>query len=136
MHRENTLLTVREKSELAKSKGLCAFFTKPQGCKKGLFCDFSHDQSSFATIEKVRKACRNGFQCLWKPRCKFVHFEDGEVMPPRVTIEQEQDFVLPDLTQPPPNHQTMSPPRYSLASSTHFPGLPVPKNQQTLSNVQ
>ena len=136
MHKEKTLLTVKEKSELTRTKGLCAFFTKPQGCKKGLFCDFSHDQSSLATIEKVRKVCRNGFLCLWKPRCKFVHFEDGEVMPPRVVREPVQGLTMPDLTKPPPNHQTSTPPRYNVASSTDFPGLPGARNPETLPIVQ
>ena len=60
MHREKTLQTVNENIQMKRTKGLCAFFTKPQGCKKGLYCDFSHEQESFGTVEKVRKLCRNG----------------------------------------------------------------------------
>ena len=59
---------------------------------------------------KVRKMCKNGTMCLWKPGCRYIHPEDGEVMPQR-----EQGFLLPDITKPPPE--------YKLKSSQDFPGL-------------
>ena len=136
MHKDITLPTVRQNIEVNKKKGPCAFFQKPLGCKKGLYCDFSHEQGSPVTLEKVRKLCRNGIQCSWKPRGKFVHVEDGEVIPLRASRDQVQDFVMPDLTQPPPNHQTTYPPRYNIASSTDFPGLLTAKSPQSLLIVQ
>ena len=96
-------------------RGPCAFFSQPRGCKKGSDCDFSHNLNSQGVVLKVRKLCRNGLNCSWKPGCKFIHLEDGEVMPPRAQREQVQDFVLPNLRQPPPG--------FNLASSTHFPSL-------------
>ena len=64
-------------------------------------------------IVKVRKMCRNGPMCSWKPGCRYVHPEEGEMMPQRA--QREPVFVMPDVTQPPPGYQ--------LASNSDFPGL-------------
>ena len=101
---------VQSSSTLARKRGPCAFFLQPRGCKKGSDCDFSHEETR---ISKVRKLCRNGPECSWKPGCKFIHLEDGEVMPPRG--QKVQDFVMPDLSQPPPI--------INIRSSTEFPIL-------------
>ena len=98
-----------------RKKGICAFFLQPRGCKKGSDCDFLHEQNNKTMVTKVRKACRNGLTCFWKPGCKFLHPEDGDVMPPRVQGERELGFTLPDLTKPPPG--------YNLASSMDFPNI-------------
>ena len=95
---------------IKRKRGICAFFLQPRGCKKGSDCDFSHEQTK---IFKVRKLCRNGQGCSWKPGCKYIHLEDGEVMPPRE--QKVQGFVMPDLSQPPP--------AFNLASSTDFPNM-------------
>ena len=112
-HQEKTLKIVQK--EISRKKGICAFFQQPQGCKKGLNCDYSHEKIGHEYMIKIRKFCRNGPSCSWKPGCKFVHPEDGEAMPAREQKEKELGFVLPDVTQPPPG--------YSLASSTDFPVL-------------
>ena len=112
---QSTNREVHNNSRSERKRGICAFFPQPRGCKKGLNCDFSHEQNGNNTLVKVPKLCMNGQRCLWKPRCRYIHPEDGEVMPQRVQRNQVQGFVLPDLATPPPG--------YSLASSTDFPGL-------------
>ena len=122
-HQEKTLQRVQRnnnvvqgsQNRLESKKGPCAFFPQPQGCRKGSECDFSHEQNSDGAVLKVRKLCRNGFRCSWKPSCKFIHLEDGEVMPPRLQKEQVQGFVMPNLSHPPPG--------YNLGSSRDFPSL-------------
>ena len=115
-HKERTLQTVHtNNTRPERKKGLCIFFSQPRGCKKGTDCDFSHEHMSQESLLKVRKFCRNGPSCSWKPGCKFIHPEDGEVMPARANRESEQGFVMPDLTTPPHG--------YNLASSTDFPSI-------------
>ena len=60
--------------------------------------------------------CFNGPNCTWKPRCRYVHPEDGEFIPPRADRQvtglqsrvpggeerRDQGFVLPEINQPPP----------------------------------
>ena len=65
------------------TKGYCIFFVQPRGCKKGSSCDFLHEVGQQINT-KVPKACRNGPGCNWKPGCRYVHLEDGEVFPVRV----------------------------------------------------
>ena len=100
-------------------RGPCIFFQQPRGCKKGSDCDFSHERGVQYNTVKVRKLCRNGPGCTWKPRCRYVHMEDGEVIPPRFqkevarvripgeerTLQREEPrpgFGTPNLSQPPP----------------------------------
>ena len=89
-HSENTSV-VRENIHIRndeKKRGPCIFFLQPRGCKKGSQCDFSHDRDSINSIVKVPKMCRNGPGCSWKPRCRYIHTEDGETIPPRATWEE------------------------------------------------
>ena len=106
---------------------LCAFYQQPRGCKKGLNCDFSNDANiNQNPIVKVPKLCYNGLACTWKPRCRYVHPEDGEAIPTRAArgegnqgvqgLQSNQDFVSPDISQVPPG--------YSLTNMRDFPGLP------------
>ena len=141
-HRENQEQDVRP-SFISQNKPynsnvrqqLCIFHLHPQGCKKGQNCGFSHDSNSQQNkIFKVRKACYNGTNCSWKPRCRYVHVEDGEVMPARVPREvgrrfqdrpypaptSNQDFVIPDMSQQPPGFSQ------NLSSLAQFPRLPQP----------
>ena len=108
------------------SQKLCIFYLQPRGCKKGQNCDFSHDSNNqqFEFV-KVRKACFNGINCSWKPRCRYVHFEDGEVLPARAPREggmrsqaSNQDFGNQDLSRPPPGF------RSNISSMLEFPSLP------------
>ena len=89
--RENTPV-IREKrlpiNQREKRKGSCIFYLQSRGCKKGSQCDFSHDRDSHYTIVKIRKECRNGSDCTWKPRCRYVHTEVGEIIPPRFNREE------------------------------------------------
>ena len=78
-HKENDVQT----KKVTKTR-LCAFFQTERGCKKEDECDFSHDITSCDNnITKINKLCRHGLTCFWKPRCKFIHPEDGEVLTPR-----------------------------------------------------
>ena len=131
-HHEHTQI-VRDVGRSARrqpiTKGPCIFYLQPRGCKKGNNCDFSHEQGANYTSIKVPKLCHNGTRCNWKPRCRYIHPEDGEIIPPRsrregrpsweegrVSLEegraprevegrqQEQVFVVLDSTQPPPGY--------------------------------
>ena len=46
MHKDRTLPTVRQNIEVNKKKVPCALCQQPQGCKRGQYCDFSHEQAS------------------------------------------------------------------------------------------
>ena len=81
-HSENTQI-VREKRQV--KRGICIFFLQPRGCKKGPDCDFTHQRGGQFRSIKVRKLCCDGPQCSWKPRCRYVHPEDGEPIPPWVS---------------------------------------------------
>ena len=116
-HKENTeilrerQLSVRERRK-SNSKGQCIFFLQPRGCKKGYDCDFSHTLGVHYSSVKVRKLCLNGPSCAWKPRCRYLHPEDGEIIPPRAARQEtrsqyreetrEQCFGTPEYSQPPP----------------------------------
>ena len=116
------------------NKRQCVFFLQPRGCKKGMNCDFSHDTSKqIPSITKVRKVCLNGPTCNWKPRCRYVHLEDGESIPPRLPRQapqagspgrlprqggrHNQVCVAPNLSQAPPGYSS------NLSSMLEFPGL-------------
>ena len=84
----------------------CAFFNQRNGCKKKDQCDFSHDISVLDQGNiKVPKLCWNGPWCRWKPRCRYVHTEDGEVIPPR---GERLGFGQMDRRQPPPGYSVSS----------------------------
>ena len=120
----------------------CIFFLQPRGCKKGSTCDFSHTGVQ-QRVMKVRKFCRNGPGCQWKPRCMYVHPEDGETLPDRATREEgrrrqwsgsdrhtggnsssNQGFGNPDFSQTPPGY-----------SMTEFPGLGQPERPTVIKRL-
>ena len=162
MHIENThkegedpivrpsVIIQNQSSTLNSSKKLCIFHLQPQGCKKGQNCDFSHDSNRHQNnVLKIPKACQNGFNCRWKPRCRYVHPEDGESFPVRAPREggmrsqarpcywSAEDrprggpgsCSFPHTLQP-SNQYFVSPdvsqlpPGFSLTSMTVFPSLP------------
>ena len=88
----------RQENRKQKTKP-CAFFNQERGCKKKDECDFSHEQLANDQVNKVPKVCWNGPRCRWKPRCRYVHPEDGEVIPPR---EERLGFGGVDRSLPPP----------------------------------
>ena len=94
-----------KKTDKRPSKGPCAFFKQPRGCKKCSECDYSHENSAYSKIEKIPKLCRNSRMCNWKPRCRYVHPEDGETFPQRASRmggSSGQGFGSPRLSRPPP----------------------------------
>ena len=116
---------MRETRQLV-SRNPCIFFLQPRGCKKVSNCDFSHVEGQSYTVVKIRKLCRNSTGCTWKPRCKYVHPEDGEVIPARPTREggsgsqpRQAGFGTQDCSQAPPGY-TMQ----------HFPGLGQPQRPE------
>ena len=137
-HRESQIQDVRpsvisqnKTSNTNVSQKLCIFHLQPQGCKKGQNCDFSHETNGQQNnIVKVRKVCYNGVNCTWKPRCRYVHVEDGELLPARARREEgrrshtpqsrNQGFAVQDVSQPPPGYSP------NLSSMVVFPGLPQP----------
>ena len=120
-HSENTHINREQivtNRQSVQKKGACIFFLRPRGCKKGSQCDFSHNRDVQYSLVKVRKLCRNGPVCVWKPRCRYVHLEDGDIIPPRVLREDTraprreargsreegrttQGFGTQELNQPP-----------------------------------
>ena len=109
----------------------CAFFNQKNGCKKKDQCDFSHevsahDQGSY----KVPKLCWNGPWCRWKPSCRYVHTEDGEVIPPR---KERLGFGRVDWSQPPPGYPVSSGRQTTqqvpdLRNMGQFPGIKMTMN--------
>ena len=132
------------------SRGPCIFYMQPQGCKKGAMCDFSHDTGrQLPKVAKIPKLCYNGRDCTWKPRCRYLHPEDGETMPVRIAKEggrrpqvKHCHWSAEECPRGGPStcsflHRTQQnnqdfvtpdvsrlPPGYSLASLAEFPGLP------------
>ena len=122
-HSENTQV-VRERRESVThpNRGACIFFLQPQGCKKGQSCDFSHERGAQNSFVKVPKVCYNGPRCNWKPRCRYIHPEDGEVVPPRTyrpgqggqhrentggnwrAEPSREGFGIGNMRQPPPGY--------------------------------
>ena len=120
-HKENT----RQKIQTHKTIP-CAFFLQDKGCKKKDNCDFSHEISINAQSKnKIPKLCRNGPYCRWKPSCKYVHPEDGEVIPPR---EQRMGFGQGGMSRPPP----MSQRKPDIRNMDQFPGLQKPMHVTTI----
>ena len=67
-----------------KVKGPCSYYKSQNGCKKGNSCLWDHSEKAQAQIvKKIPKLCQNKETCSWKPRCKYVHPEDGESLPIR-----------------------------------------------------
>ena len=129
-HKENTaVVREREPSRQAK-RGQCIFFLQQRVCKKGDSCDFSHEKGIRFSSVKVRKLCYNGPSCNWKPRCQYVHLEDGETVPPRAPREDNRTFrqeAREEDRRPLTNDQgfgnpniNVPPPGYSMAN---FPNL-------------
>ena len=86
-----------------------------------------------APVEKIPKVCDNSVSCVWKPQCRYVHPEDGDVMPVKNTRRQStaklcyypencprggpgvcsflhppttnQGFTRTDVSQPPPGYR-------------------------------
>ena len=77
-----------DKIQVKPSKGVCIFFMQAKGCKKGTECDYSHERSVNSVVEKIPKLCQNSRSCRWKPRCRYIHAEDGETMPQRAPRER------------------------------------------------
>ena len=108
-HKESTPVTREARHRV--SKNPCIFFLQRRGCKKGQNCDFSHVSGESYQVIKIQKLCLNGLGCNWKPRCRYVHPEDGEIIQPRVSREQggrphprEQGFGHLNCNQPPPGY--------------------------------
>ena len=70
---------------------------QPRGCKKGSKCDFSHERVGNNQVEKLPKLCQNSRMCSWKPRCRYIHPEDGKTLPeraPRVGGQDSPGFCI------------------------------------------
>ena len=89
------------------------FFLDCLGCFKGDACDFDHSEGALAMpVVKVPKLCRDREACVWKPRCKYIHPEDGEVIPARNVEKgsERQGFGPNNYTQQPPGWTRLPPP--------------------------
>ena len=90
--------SVITKNVSSRSKNVCVFFLLPRGCKKGINCTHSHEAGGqLPIITKVPKLCDNGPRCTWKPRCRYVHMEDGESIPARANGAHRQMERRPQI---------------------------------------
>ena len=106
----------------------CTFFSQVNGCKKKENCDFSHDLTNNDNKNnKVPKHCWNGPMCRWKPRCRYVHPEDGETIPPR---EERLGF----FSRPPPVYTAGTGRREvpDIRNLTEFPGVGNPRHMMEI----
>ena len=98
----------------------CSYLRSRNGCKKGDSCDFDHSDAAQAKpVVKVPKLCKNGEACGWAPRCRYVHPEQGEVIPARSVERRGGDFIqtqgfgTQDVSQQPPGWTSLRPPAVS-----------------------
>ena len=119
---------------------LCSYFGSRNGCRKGDQCDFDHSQAAQAKpVVKVPKLCRDGEACVWTPRCRYVHPENGEVLPAR-SVERgsgqnvkRPNFGSQDMRQQPPGWSSLpAPPPVCPAP----PPSPAPVNQLPLAEQE
>ena len=66
-------------------------------------------------MKKAPKLCQDKEACVWTPRCRYVHPENGEVFPAsgEKTFRQgvqTQGFVSQDRSQQPPGWSSLPPP--------------------------
>ena len=88
MHNKSEARPKNIQNGVTNTRPICVFNLQPRGCKKGQSCNYSHDTNNqLNSSQKVRKMCNNGPDCTWKPGCRYVHPEDGEVIPPRAPRE-------------------------------------------------
>ena len=107
-----------------KDKRPCHFVGTRRGCIKGDSCNFDHSKEALAKpVVKVYKLCQNKEACAWKPRCKYIHPEDGDIIPAInvATVSGGQDFGLPDISQQPPGWSSLPAPRPSLPTGPAQP---------------
>ena len=113
------------------NKRPCSYFRSKNGCRKGNNCDFDHSEAAQAKpVIKVPKLCKNGETCGWTPQCRYVHSENGEVLPSRsvgkgIGEVRTQGFGPQDWSRQPPGWTSLSPPAPSAAP-------PPPPTQATM----
>ena len=107
------------------TKKPCHYFRSRNGCKKGDTCDYDHSEAAQAKpVVKVPKLCQNGEACVWAPRCRYVHPENGEVLPAgnvergSRTNVQRTNFGAQDIGQQPPGWSNIPPPAVCPAPPT------------------
>ena len=82
-------------------KGPCRFFGTNNGCNMGYSCLFDHSPEAQAqSVTKVPKLCRLKQSCGWKPRCRYVHPEDGESLPVQRLREGPREGVIRNCFYP------------------------------------
>ena len=98
-------------------------------------------------MKKIPKICQNKETCTWKPRCKYVHPEDGESLPVRQARvlttpqrsqghqgqAQSQNFGSPKMVHHPPSWSQIPPPAYQ--SQEHIMENIQQKIQEMMVNV-
>ena len=115
---QKKLLNNNTSTDQTRVKRPCAYYNSPKGCKKGDTCDWDHsDDAQAQFVTKVSILCRYKEACQWKPRCRFIHPEDGESVgfPNNQSRDSAsgspaQDFVRPDMGSHPPGWNQIPPP--------------------------
>ena len=128
MHSDNTERpsVIIQNDSSPKSKNICVFYLQPRGCKKGLNCTHSHETDGLQSITKVPKLCYNGQNCSWKPRCRYVHPEDGESIPARAHRVSRMEGRRPQVKN---CHWSASECPRGGPASCSFAHMPEPINQ-------
>lgn len=131
-HNEEKRARIIPERDQTQNQRPCSYYRSPQGCKKGNNCNWNHsDNAQAEVVEKVPKLCRNKETCRWKPRCKFIHPEDGESLPGR--SRQDQVSVSgPRSSEHHPSQGAAAPARVAATTSTPPPSPP--PAQQVFSN--
>ena len=93
----------------------CGYYQSIYGCRKGINCNYDHSETAQAQpMVKVPKLCKDKEACVWTPRCRYVHPENGEVLPTgversfrqgmqaQVFGQQDSSQQLPGWNNPPP----------------------------------
>ena len=135
--------TNQTKSHIEQSKGYrrpCHYVGTRNGCKKGDRCNFDHSAEAQAkSVVKVPKLCNAKEACVRKPRCKYVHLEDGETLPERNGSSGHrqgmvrQDFGPRDFSQQPPGWSSIPPPTPAPTSPPPPPTPPPSSVQEELT---
>ena len=107
----------------------CHYVNSRRGCLKGDSCNFDHSEAALAKpVVKVPKLCSNKESCVWKPRCKYIHPEDGESLPAQNVgrASVRQGFGSPNISQQPPGWNHLIPP-----TLPHTPPTAAPHQDQS-----
>ena len=114
----------------------CHFVHTRRGCIEGDSCNFDHSEAAYAkSVVKIPKLCRDKQACNWKPRCKYLHPEDGEFLPAQNVAKDSgsQGFGLAGFSQQPPGWSSLPPPTAAgPAQSNNLPQVELERRTKVI----